>query len=104
MLCLAADGGQSILDACGHVVVLEDALDEALPAGCEVANVYNAGGAVHAHVRLGIADNVRALARLRDAVLLGGFRLRPRSTPHFPTRLPARGEARDERQDEGAGL
>jgi hypothetical protein len=71
VLCLAADGGQSILDACGHVVVLEDALDEALPAGCEVANVYNAGGAVHAHVRLGIAD-VRALARLRDAVLFEG--------------------------------
>ena len=71
VLCLAADGGQSILDACGHVVVLEDALDEALPAGCEVANVYNAGGAVHAHVRLGIAD-VAALARLRDAVLFEG--------------------------------
>ena len=52
-------------------MVLEDALDEALPAGCEVANVYNAGGAVHAHVRLGIAD-VAALARLRDAVLFEG--------------------------------
>ena len=61
VLCLAANDGQSILDACGHVVVLEDALDEALPAGCEVANVYNAGGAVHAHGRLGIAA-VAALA------------------------------------------
>ena len=71
VLSLAADGGQSVLDACGRISLLAEALAEALPPGCEVANVYNAGGAVHAHVRLGIAD-VAALARLRDAVLFEG--------------------------------
>ena len=54
-------------------------LDEALPAGCEVANVYNAGGAVRAR---SVASLV-TLARLRDAVLFEG-RSRPRSTPRSP--------------------
>ena len=45
VLSLAADGGQSVLDACGRISLLAEALAEALPPGCEVANVYNAGGA-----------------------------------------------------------
>ena len=68
VLSLTADGEQSVLETCGHISLLAEALAQALPPGIEVANVYNAGGAVRAHVRLGIAD-VAALARLRDAVL-----------------------------------
>ena len=50
VLCLAADGGQSILDACGHVVVLEDALGEG-----------NAGGnAVHGHLVNRLVASLRA--------------------------------------------
>ena len=70
MLTLECHDGRSILDACGSIVTLEDALARALPPGCCVANVYLGKGGAQARVRLGI-DDVAAMAALRDDILLG---------------------------------
>ena len=84
VLCLAADGGQSILDACGHVVVLEDAFGRGLARG------LRSGERVQRRRRGPRARSVRHRRRRRLGPAarrraLRGARSRPRSTPRSPT-------------------
>ena len=65
VLRLFVDGG-SVMDVCGNVNVLEDALARALPGGVDLAGVYL--GTHDVSVRLGV-DDVAAAARLRDLVI-----------------------------------
>ena len=68
VLRLALTGDQSAFGTRSSVSVLGSALAKALPSGCELANIYKTGDAVHSHVRLGVV-NIAALATLRDAIL-----------------------------------
>ena len=68
VLRLALTGDQSAFGTRSSVSVLASALAKALPSGCELANIYKTGDAVHSHVRLGVV-NIAALATLRDAIL-----------------------------------
>ena len=68
VLRLTIDGDRSVDDVFGSLAVFEAALARALPPGCVVANVYS-GEEGDARVRLGV-DNVGAMAKLRDDVVL----------------------------------
>ena len=69
VLRLTIDGDRSVDGVFGSLVVFEAALARALPRGCVVANVY-LGKEGDVRVRLGV-DDVAAMARLRDDVIMG---------------------------------
>ncbi|KAH8052730.1 hypothetical protein JL722_9861 [Aureococcus anophagefferens] len=64
---LPADDGARVM--CGSVVVIQRAVERALPAGCVVAKIQQVERSGAIRVRLGFRD-VAATAALRDAVVL----------------------------------
>ena len=69
VLRLTIDGDRSVDDVFGSLAMFEAALARALPRGCVVANLY-LGKEGDVRVRLGV-DDVAAMARLRDDVIMG---------------------------------
>ena len=72
MLRLTPEGDLSVIDAFGSIGELETALKRVLPQGLAIANV-DIGE--HGDVRVSLSvDDVAAVAKLRDAILLdSGF-------------------------------